>query len=160
MRSLRDMCGVSRKDRCRKSGIRERCGLKGGVVTRVERHVAVNHTVADWLQQRTMDWFGRYGIPSLESGYALVTPLGLRMFMGTGDLYSLMALPLVFPSNALVLIRASFVESYHEVNTKRRCLNAKTRSRHESPDCGAKRGDYACAVTPIQPMRPRGELLN
>ncbi|GBP35432.1 hypothetical protein EVAR_94883_1 [Eumeta japonica] len=42
----------------------------------------------------------------------------------------------------------------------RRCPNAETLSRHESPDCGAKRGDYACAVTPIQPMPPRGELLN
>ncbi|GBP05687.1 hypothetical protein EVAR_96937_1 [Eumeta japonica] len=40
----------------------------------------------------------------------------------------------------------------------RRCPNAKTLSRHESPD-RAKR-DYACAVTPIQPMQPRGELLN
>ncbi|GBP71087.1 hypothetical protein EVAR_53367_1 [Eumeta japonica] len=58
----------------------------------------------------------------------------------------------------LVSIHASFVESYHEVNTKRRCPNAETLSRHESPDYG-RRGDYACAVTPIQPMPPRGELL-
>ncbi|GBP01267.1 hypothetical protein EVAR_104038_1 [Eumeta japonica] len=33
------------------------------------------------------------------------------------------------------------------------------RPRHESPDCGGEE-DYACAVTPIQPMQPRGELLN
>ncbi|GBP70680.1 hypothetical protein EVAR_88855_1 [Eumeta japonica] len=37
MRSLRSMCGVSRKDRCRNSDVRERCGLKEDVVTRVER---------------------------------------------------------------------------------------------------------------------------
>ncbi|GBP84055.1 hypothetical protein EVAR_67654_1 [Eumeta japonica] len=36
MRSLRSMCGVSRKDRCRNSDVRERCGLKKVVVTRVE----------------------------------------------------------------------------------------------------------------------------
>ncbi|GBP89869.1 hypothetical protein EVAR_65758_1 [Eumeta japonica] len=39
MRSLRTMCGVSRKGRCRNSDVRERCGLKEGVVTRVERAV-------------------------------------------------------------------------------------------------------------------------
>ncbi|GBP62670.1 hypothetical protein EVAR_51916_1 [Eumeta japonica] len=37
MRSLRGMCGVSREDRCRNSDVRERCGLKEDVVTRVER---------------------------------------------------------------------------------------------------------------------------
>ncbi|GBP46219.1 hypothetical protein EVAR_82218_1 [Eumeta japonica] len=42
----------------------------------------------------------------------------------------------------------------------RRCPYAETLSRYESPDCGTKRGNYACAVTPIQPMPPRGELLN
>ncbi|GBP32165.1 hypothetical protein EVAR_80933_1 [Eumeta japonica] len=36
MRSLRSICGVSRKDRCRNSDVRERCGLKENVVTRVE----------------------------------------------------------------------------------------------------------------------------
>ncbi|GBP50095.1 hypothetical protein EVAR_17356_1 [Eumeta japonica] len=35
-RSVRSMCGVSRKDRCRNSDVRERCGLKEGEVTRVE----------------------------------------------------------------------------------------------------------------------------
>ncbi|GBP06245.1 hypothetical protein EVAR_3592_1 [Eumeta japonica] len=39
MRSLRSMCGVSRKDRCRNSDVRERCGLKDDVVTRVGRGV-------------------------------------------------------------------------------------------------------------------------
>ncbi|GBP80523.1 hypothetical protein EVAR_63273_1 [Eumeta japonica] len=38
MRSLRSMCGVSRKDRCRNSDIKV-CGLKEDVVTRVERGV-------------------------------------------------------------------------------------------------------------------------
>ncbi|GBP46579.1 hypothetical protein EVAR_21735_1 [Eumeta japonica] len=37
IRSLSSMCGVSRKDRCRNSDVRERCGLKEDVVTRVER---------------------------------------------------------------------------------------------------------------------------
>ncbi|GBP90131.1 hypothetical protein EVAR_68630_1 [Eumeta japonica] len=37
MRSLRSMCRVSRKDRCRNSDVRQRCGLKEDVVTRVER---------------------------------------------------------------------------------------------------------------------------
>ncbi|GBP38186.1 hypothetical protein EVAR_18065_1 [Eumeta japonica] len=37
MRSLSGMCGVSRKDRCRNSDVRERCGLKDDVETRVER---------------------------------------------------------------------------------------------------------------------------
>ncbi|GBP67338.1 hypothetical protein EVAR_51409_1 [Eumeta japonica] len=41
----------------------------------------------------------------------------------------------------------------------RRCPNAETLSRHESPDWWA-RGDYVHAVTLIQPMPPRGELLN
>ncbi|GBP29758.1 hypothetical protein EVAR_94598_1 [Eumeta japonica] len=39
MRSLRSMCGVSRKDRCRDSDVRERCGVKEDVVTGVERGV-------------------------------------------------------------------------------------------------------------------------
>ncbi|GBP36511.1 hypothetical protein EVAR_8344_1 [Eumeta japonica] len=37
MRSLRSMCGLTQKDRCRNSDVRERCGLKKDVVTRVER---------------------------------------------------------------------------------------------------------------------------
>ncbi|GBP35389.1 hypothetical protein EVAR_20762_1 [Eumeta japonica] len=37
MRSLRGMSGVSRKDRCRNSDARERCGLKEDVVSRVDR---------------------------------------------------------------------------------------------------------------------------
>ncbi|GBP84215.1 hypothetical protein EVAR_62231_1 [Eumeta japonica] len=37
MRSLRSMCGVSRKDRYGNSGVIERCGLKKDVVTKVER---------------------------------------------------------------------------------------------------------------------------
>ncbi|GBP06205.1 hypothetical protein EVAR_3564_1 [Eumeta japonica] len=42
MRSLRSMCGVSRKDRCRNSDVRERCGLKEEVVNRVERGTRTN----------------------------------------------------------------------------------------------------------------------
>ncbi|GBP06466.1 hypothetical protein EVAR_4599_1 [Eumeta japonica] len=37
MRSLRSMCGVSQKERCRYSDVRERCGLKEDVVTITER---------------------------------------------------------------------------------------------------------------------------
>ncbi|GBP77516.1 hypothetical protein EVAR_98969_1 [Eumeta japonica] len=37
MRSLRSMCGMSHKDRCRNSDVRERCGLKEDVVARAER---------------------------------------------------------------------------------------------------------------------------
>ncbi|GBP64274.1 hypothetical protein EVAR_45322_1 [Eumeta japonica] len=37
MRSLLSVCGVPRKDRCRNSDVRERCGLKEDVVTWVER---------------------------------------------------------------------------------------------------------------------------
>ncbi|GBP83911.1 Vanin-like protein 2 [Eumeta japonica] len=37
MRSLRTMYGVSQKNRCGNSDVRERCGLKEDVVTRVER---------------------------------------------------------------------------------------------------------------------------
>ncbi|GBP79693.1 hypothetical protein EVAR_55829_1 [Eumeta japonica] len=37
MPSLRSLCGVFQKDRRRYSDVRERCGLKEGVVTRVER---------------------------------------------------------------------------------------------------------------------------
>ncbi|GBP13468.1 hypothetical protein EVAR_4219_1 [Eumeta japonica] len=40
MRSLRSVCGVSLNDRCRKSDVRERCGLKEDVVTVVERGLA------------------------------------------------------------------------------------------------------------------------
>ncbi|GBP25796.1 hypothetical protein EVAR_94815_1 [Eumeta japonica] len=36
MRSLRIMCGVPRKDSCKNSDVRERCGLKEDVMTRVE----------------------------------------------------------------------------------------------------------------------------
>ncbi|GBP46324.1 hypothetical protein EVAR_39701_1 [Eumeta japonica] len=39
MRSLHNMSGVSRKDRRRNSDVREQCGLKEDVVTRVERGV-------------------------------------------------------------------------------------------------------------------------
>ncbi|GBP72753.1 hypothetical protein EVAR_75372_1 [Eumeta japonica] len=37
MRSVRSMCGVSRKDRCRNSDVREQYELKEDVVSRVER---------------------------------------------------------------------------------------------------------------------------
>ncbi|GBP57486.1 hypothetical protein EVAR_36138_1 [Eumeta japonica] len=37
MRWLRSMCEMSRKDRCRNSDVRERCGLKEDVVARAER---------------------------------------------------------------------------------------------------------------------------
>ncbi|GBP05369.1 hypothetical protein EVAR_76790_1 [Eumeta japonica] len=36
MRSLRIVCGVSHKNKCRRSDVRQRCGLKD-VVTRVEK---------------------------------------------------------------------------------------------------------------------------
>ncbi|GBP13806.1 hypothetical protein EVAR_8022_1 [Eumeta japonica] len=39
MRSLRSMCRVSRKDRCRNSDVKQRCRLKEDVVTRVERGI-------------------------------------------------------------------------------------------------------------------------
>ncbi|GBP58696.1 hypothetical protein EVAR_97099_1 [Eumeta japonica] len=39
MRSLRSMCEVSRKDICRNSDVKERCGFKEDVVTRVERYI-------------------------------------------------------------------------------------------------------------------------
>ncbi|GBP43284.1 hypothetical protein EVAR_31168_1 [Eumeta japonica] len=42
MRSLCSMCGVSRKDRCRNSDVRERCSLKEDVVTRVERALRID----------------------------------------------------------------------------------------------------------------------
>ncbi|GBP81485.1 hypothetical protein EVAR_86166_1 [Eumeta japonica] len=44
MRSLRSMCGVSWKDRCRNSDVRERCDLKEDVVTRVERESRAKST--------------------------------------------------------------------------------------------------------------------
>ncbi|GBP28475.1 hypothetical protein EVAR_93422_1 [Eumeta japonica] len=37
IRSLRTVCGASRKDISRNSDVKERCGLKEEVVTRVER---------------------------------------------------------------------------------------------------------------------------
>ncbi|GBP77930.1 hypothetical protein EVAR_26540_1 [Eumeta japonica] len=37
MQSLRSVCGVSQKNRCRNSDVRERCVLKEDEVTRVER---------------------------------------------------------------------------------------------------------------------------
>ncbi|GBP63020.1 hypothetical protein EVAR_43768_1 [Eumeta japonica] len=37
MRSLRSVCGVSRKGRCRNSDVSERCGLKEDVVTSMSR---------------------------------------------------------------------------------------------------------------------------
>ncbi|GBP38275.1 hypothetical protein EVAR_29219_1 [Eumeta japonica] len=45
MRSLRSICGVSRKDRRKNSDLRERCGLKEDVVTRVERESCLNWTL-------------------------------------------------------------------------------------------------------------------
>ncbi|GBP36860.1 hypothetical protein EVAR_96107_1 [Eumeta japonica] len=38
MQLLRSLCGVTRKDRCRNSDVRERCDLKEDVVTRAERN--------------------------------------------------------------------------------------------------------------------------
>ncbi|GBP76192.1 hypothetical protein EVAR_54948_1 [Eumeta japonica] len=38
-RSLRSMCGVSGNDKYRKIDVRERCGLKDDVVTRVEKGI-------------------------------------------------------------------------------------------------------------------------
>ncbi|GBP84346.1 hypothetical protein EVAR_63837_1 [Eumeta japonica] len=37
MGSLRSMCGVSRKDRCRNSDLKERCVLKKDEVTKIEK---------------------------------------------------------------------------------------------------------------------------
>ncbi|GBP27455.1 hypothetical protein EVAR_17157_1 [Eumeta japonica] len=37
------ICGVSRKNRRRNSNVRERCYLKGDVVTRVERATSISH---------------------------------------------------------------------------------------------------------------------
>ncbi|GBP88118.1 hypothetical protein EVAR_63926_1 [Eumeta japonica] len=39
MRSLRSMCGVSRKDRCRNSDVRKRSSLKEDIETKVERDI-------------------------------------------------------------------------------------------------------------------------
>ena len=39
MRALRSMCGVTLKDRVRNSVIRERCGLKEDIMTRIEKGV-------------------------------------------------------------------------------------------------------------------------
>ncbi|GBP80322.1 hypothetical protein EVAR_47824_1 [Eumeta japonica] len=61
---------------------------------------------------------------------------------------------------AVIITHAPYARARAVIFFLRRCSNAETLSRHESPDCGAKRGDYACAVTPIQPMPPRGELMN
>ncbi|GBP29497.1 Graves disease carrier protein homolog [Eumeta japonica] len=41
MLSLRSMCGVSRKDKCKNIEVKERCGLKEDVVNRVETGVYV-----------------------------------------------------------------------------------------------------------------------
>ncbi|GBP85521.1 hypothetical protein EVAR_53745_1 [Eumeta japonica] len=41
IRSLRSTCGVSRKDRCRKSDVREWRGFKEDLVTRVERALGI-----------------------------------------------------------------------------------------------------------------------
>ncbi|GBP80463.1 hypothetical protein EVAR_12667_1 [Eumeta japonica] len=37
IQSLHHTCGVSQKDRCRNSDVRERCGLKKDIVIKVER---------------------------------------------------------------------------------------------------------------------------
>ncbi|GBP31368.1 hypothetical protein EVAR_13488_1 [Eumeta japonica] len=41
MRSLCNICGVTLKDRSRNSDVRERCGLRDDVMTKVEKGVAV-----------------------------------------------------------------------------------------------------------------------
>ncbi|GBP32264.1 hypothetical protein EVAR_86096_1 [Eumeta japonica] len=45
------MCEVSRKDRCRSSDVRERCGSKEDVVTRVERDEGTN-----FMSKREKSW--------------------------------------------------------------------------------------------------------
>ncbi|GBP28992.1 hypothetical protein EVAR_83892_1 [Eumeta japonica] len=47
MQLLPSMCGVSRKDRCRNSDVRERCGLRKDVVSRVERDSNLQQERAD-----------------------------------------------------------------------------------------------------------------
>ncbi|GBP51222.1 hypothetical protein EVAR_85434_1 [Eumeta japonica] len=53
MRSLRSMCGVSQKNRCRNSDIRERCGLKEDVVTRAEK--VIRRRMAGGPRHRSKD---------------------------------------------------------------------------------------------------------
>ncbi|GBP81225.1 hypothetical protein EVAR_55721_1 [Eumeta japonica] len=58
MRSLRSMCKVSRRDRCRNSYVRERCGPKEDVVIRVERGRRIeNETRIDkhWGRNQGLD---------------------------------------------------------------------------------------------------------
>ncbi|GBP34096.1 hypothetical protein EVAR_28229_1 [Eumeta japonica] len=45
MRPLRSMCGVSSKDRFRNRDVREQCGWKEDVVTRVEKDFHINKTL-------------------------------------------------------------------------------------------------------------------
>ncbi|GBP78264.1 hypothetical protein EVAR_66295_1 [Eumeta japonica] len=52
MRSLRSMCGVSQKDKCRDSDVRERCGVKEDVVTGVESDPSNKM----WQAQLTVRW--------------------------------------------------------------------------------------------------------
>ncbi|GBP47546.1 Arf-GAP with coiled-coil, ANK repeat and PH domain-containing protein 2 [Eumeta japonica] len=43
MRALRSMCGVSQKDKCKNSDVKQRCGLNVDVVTRVEKECSGIH---------------------------------------------------------------------------------------------------------------------
>ncbi|GBP83185.1 hypothetical protein EVAR_59598_1 [Eumeta japonica] len=52
MQLLRSMCGESRKDRCRNSDVRDRCGFKEDVVDRVERVQSLLE-----LAELELDWF-------------------------------------------------------------------------------------------------------
>ncbi|GBP35201.1 hypothetical protein EVAR_18326_1 [Eumeta japonica] len=88
MRSVRSMCGVSLKDRGRNSDVRERCGLKEDVATRVERGVLRRSGVwrGRMKADRQHESMGRiYPISPLTVGNALVTPLELCVSMGGSD---------------------------------------------------------------------------
>ncbi|GBP81757.1 hypothetical protein EVAR_62673_1 [Eumeta japonica] len=49
MQSMRYICGVSLKDKCRNSDVTQGCGLKINVVTKVERVVAISSSVKTFL---------------------------------------------------------------------------------------------------------------
>ncbi|GBP42128.1 hypothetical protein EVAR_21132_1 [Eumeta japonica] len=68
MQSQRHMCGVSRKDRCINSYVRERYSFKEGVVTRVERGYYVHIRSVEEVQQQVLKYINVIARPMILNG--------------------------------------------------------------------------------------------
>ncbi|GBP35188.1 hypothetical protein EVAR_18313_1 [Eumeta japonica] len=76
------MCRVSRRDRCRNSDVRERCGLKEDVAPRVERGVLRRSGVwrGRMKADRQHESMGRMCVVERSARVALENPMQTKFF--------------------------------------------------------------------------------